>query len=296
MQKRHLLKAIFVAIAASFLAVPLASGGSRAVPQFIFPVIGPVTYTNDFGDPRGGPSHQGNDIMAAKKSPVVAVEDGTVTFWTSSASAGCMLYLHGHSGTMYEYIHLNNDRTMKNDNRGKCVAGTSYAKGLKDGAHVTAGQQIGYVGDSGDANGIASHLHFELHPHGGGAVSPYRYLKRSRVLLFAAKQGATVSLTLRGKLITVDSSQQTLSMRLASLSTSTGFRLEKLSRTLTLELSPETLVTGYYSNDLSLNELSNLAPATAIEVTTTNASVSLAAQLGSPQALSILSVSTVYPS
>ena len=65
-----------------------------------------------------------------------------------------MLYLYGDSGTMYEYIHLNNDVTMKNDNRGKCVAGMSYAKGLKDGAKVTAGQQIGYLGDSGDANGI----------------------------------------------------------------------------------------------------------------------------------------------
>jgi hypothetical protein len=295
MQKRYLLKAIFLAIAASLLAVPLASGGTRTVPRLIFPVIGPVTYTNDFGDPRGASSHQGNDIMAIKKSPVVAVEDGTVTFWASSASAGCMLYLHGRSGTMYEYIHLNNDRTMNNDNKGKCVAGTAYAKGLRNGARVKAGQQIGYVGDSGDANGIASHLHFELHPRGGRAVSPFRYLKRARVLLFAARRGATISLTLKGKLIEADSSSQTLSMRLTRLSTSTGFQLKELSRQLTLELSPDTAVTNYFGFDLSLDDLGGLTPATAIRVTTTDVPVTLAAQLGSPLALEASSVSLADP-
>jgi hypothetical protein len=53
-----------------------------------------------------------------------------------------MLYLYGASGTTYLYIHLNNDLTMKNDNRGKCVAGVAYARGLKNGAKVQAGQII----------------------------------------------------------------------------------------------------------------------------------------------------------
>ena len=167
----------------ALLLLTLAAGASAAPPQkIVFPVLGPVTYGDDFGDARPGGRHKGIDIVAPKRSLALAAEAGRVEFWTRSASAGCMLYLHGQSGTDYDYIHLNNDVTMKNDNRGKCVAGTAYAKGLKDGARVTAGQQVGYLGDSGDANGIHPHLHFEVHPGGGNAVSPYRYLKAATQL------------------------------------------------------------------------------------------------------------------
>src|SRR3954451_19623765 len=156
---------LFLAVTIGLVAGSAAASAAGKVPDhIIFPVVGKVQYIDDFGAPRGGGAHQGNDLMAAKKSPAVAAEAGKVKYWTTSRTAGCMLYLYGDSGTTYLYIHLNNDLTMKNDNRGKCVAGTSYAKGLKDGAHVTVGQQVGYVGDSGDANGIHPHLHFEVHP------------------------------------------------------------------------------------------------------------------------------------
>jgi murein DD-endopeptidase MepM/ murein hydrolase activator NlpD len=167
-------------------AAVAACANAGAKIEIVFPVVGAATYTDDFGDPRGSSRHEGNDIMAPKRSSAVAAEAGTIKFWTTSSSAGCMLYLYGESGTTYLYIHLNNDRTLKNDNKGKCVPGTAYAKGLHDGSHVDAGQLVGYVGDSGDANGIASHLHFEIHPKGGKAVDPFPYLQRAEALGGAA--------------------------------------------------------------------------------------------------------------
>ena len=184
--------------------------------KLVFPVLGAVTYGDDFGQPRPGGTHQGIDIMATKRSLALAVEAGKVEFWKSSASAGCMLYLHGASGTDYYYIHLNNDLSAKNDNRGKCVAGTAYAKGLKNGAKVMAGQPVGFVGDSGDANGLHAHLHFELHPGRGAAVDAYPWLQRATHLLFSAPRGSPFTLELRGTIVSV--SEDTVQVRLATVS------------------------------------------------------------------------------
>jgi hypothetical protein len=186
------------------LVAGTASAGSQKTPAtIVFPILATATYSDDFGELRRGGAHQGIDMVAPKRSLALAAEAGRVEFWTTSRSAGCMLYLHGQSGTTYYYIHLNNDLTAQNDNRGKCVAGTAYARGLKDGAKVSAGQPVGYVGDSGDANGIHPHLHFELHPAGGRAVDPYPWLQRARHLLFAAPRGTPFTLELQGTVTAV---------------------------------------------------------------------------------------------
>ena len=91
------------------------------MPRLVFPIVGSVAWSNDFGDARCSGSHQGNDLMAPRRTIAVAAEAGKVKYWTSSSAAGCMLYLYGKSGTTYLYIHLNNDVTKGNDNRGKCV-------------------------------------------------------------------------------------------------------------------------------------------------------------------------------
>lgn len=228
------------------LLLGLAAGTASAakpkgVPTLVFPVAGEVTYTDDFGQPRGGGAHQGNDLMAAKKTPVVAVEAGKVKFWTTSANAGCMLYLYGDSGTTYYYIHLNNDLTMRNDNRGKCVPGVAYARGLKDGARVQAGQVVGYVGDSGDANGIASHLHFEVRPNGSAAVSPYPYLQSAQQLLFSAKLGTPFTLALTGTVVSATDTALVVQVSLLQ-----GFpmslRLKNVTRPLTIAVPPTAVV------------------------------------------------------
>jgi Peptidase family M23 len=176
-----------------------AASPSAQVPRLVFPVLGTSSYIDDYGDARGQGAHQGNDIMAPRRALALAAEAGTVKFHTTSSRAGCMLYLAGKSGTEYLYIHLNNDLTDGNDNTGKCVPGVAYAKGMKNGAKVAAGQVIAYVGDSGDANGINPHLHFEVHPNGGGSVNPFAYLNKARRLLFTAEAGTTFTLALTGK-------------------------------------------------------------------------------------------------
>lgn len=226
--------------AAAALVAGATAGSAVKKPELVFPVVGPVTYTDDFGEPRGQGRHEGNDIIAPRKAIAVAVESGKVKFWTTSSRAGCMLYLYGDSGTMYLYVHLNNDLGKGNDNKGKCVAGVSYAPGLKDGARVQAGQQVGFVGDSGDANGIHPHLHFEVHPNGGKAVSPYPYLQAAQPLLFYAKPGTPFALTLTGTVVTatVDRLQVEVSLLQAWPS---GLRLTNLAKPLTLAV-PATAV------------------------------------------------------
>jgi Peptidase family M23 len=226
---------LLIAAAAAILA---GTAGAAVPARIIFPVVGQVSYSDDFGALRPGGTHQGIDIIAAKKTPVVAVEAGRVKYWTSSRSAGCMLYLYGQSGTMYEYIHLNNDLTMRNDNRGKCVQGIAYA--VKNGTHVSAGQQIGYVGDSGDADGIHSHLHFELHPSGGKATDPFSYLQAAQRLLFVAKAGTPFVLTLTGTVVSATSDRLAVKVE-TSQAWPSGLTLTKLNQTVTVSV-PATAV------------------------------------------------------
>jgi murein DD-endopeptidase MepM/ murein hydrolase activator NlpD len=185
------LRPILLVLASALLAAAAATAGPPPA-QIVFPVIGAVTFRDDFGDPRWEGGHPGNDILADRHAPVVAAESGRIVFWTQSASAGCMLYLYGQSGTMYEYIHLNNDLTGRNDNRGTCVPGVAFAPGLRDGQTVTAGELIAYVGDSGDANGLHPHLHFELHPNDGKPVSPFAWLQRAQHLTAAGSASASL--------------------------------------------------------------------------------------------------------
>jgi murein DD-endopeptidase MepM/ murein hydrolase activator NlpD len=123
------------------------------------PVDQPRNYTDTWGAPRsGGRSHLGVDILAPIGTPLRAYEAGTITRLNNSSLGGISLYMTGNSSNnQYYYTHL-----------------SGYVSGIAAGDRVSAGQHIGFVGDSGNAAGIP-HLHWEVRPGGGANVNPYPY-------------------------------------------------------------------------------------------------------------------------
>ena len=69
-----------------------------------------------------------------------------------------------------------------NDNDAGCRK--AYAPGLRYHDRVNRGELVGFVGDSGDANGIQPHLHFEVHKPSGRPIDPFQYLNKAPHLLF----------------------------------------------------------------------------------------------------------------
>ena len=112
------------------------------MPRLVFPLVAKTVLWDNYGDPRGNGSHAGIDMENPWRAPVVAVEAGRVKYGESGLG-GCMLYLYGRSGTMYMYIHLNNDLTASNDNRGRC---NEVAFAVPDGAKVAPESRSGGTG------------------------------------------------------------------------------------------------------------------------------------------------------
>jgi Peptidase family M23 len=273
--------ALLTLLALLLTAGAAAASSSGKVPPLVFPVLGDAQFVDDFGDARGQGAHEGNDIMAPRRALALAAEAGTVKFHTTSSRAGCMLYLDGESGTQYLYIHLNNDLTAGNDNQGACVPGVAYVRGLKSGAKVLAGEPIAFVGDSGDADGINPHLHFEVHPNGGGAVSPYQYLRKAKRLLFAARVGTTFTLALTGTVVTA--AGQDVSMSIDQVrSWPGGRRIKQAGQKIAVSVPATATVEGMTAAPagLAYSALELLTKGLPVTIWTVPAKVTLAAQAG----------------
>jgi murein DD-endopeptidase MepM/ murein hydrolase activator NlpD len=145
---------------------------SPFVYQMEYPLLGAGWYASGFGAPRGGGTrlHMGVDLMAPKMTPVVAVADGFVSRIKedSSGTAGVYVAISHEDGWSSWYIHLNNDTFGTDDG-----LGIGVRPDLEVGARVQAGELIGWVGDSGNAETTPPHLHFELHLPSGEPIDPY---------------------------------------------------------------------------------------------------------------------------
>ncbi len=123
----------------------------------VCPIAGATAFTNDWGQARdGGRSHKGTDIFSARGTPNVAVVSGTV-FFQNEGTGGISAYVTG-GGNTYYYTHL------------KDTVGSAR--------NVSKGEVIGHTGNSGNADGGATHTHFEIRKGGpnGTRVNPYSTL------------------------------------------------------------------------------------------------------------------------
>jgi len=128
---------------------------------FTFPVYGAHDYTDTFGAARADTGfHEGNDIFAAAGTPIVAVTSGTLNRVGTLKVSGNRLWVKSDRGDSFFYAHL-----------------SAFAADDHNGLRVKAGQVIGFVGSTGDAEKTPPHLHFEVHPGDGPAVDPYPFLR-----------------------------------------------------------------------------------------------------------------------
>jgi len=128
----------------------------------VFPVQGRCGYSDTWHAARsGGRLHLGVDIIAAEGNLVYAVTDGVITKVYEDrpgSLSGNGIRLTTEDGTYFFYAHF-----------------THVADGIVEGAQVTAGQVVGYIGSTGNSG--TPHLHLEIHPQGGAAVNPYPIVK-----------------------------------------------------------------------------------------------------------------------
>ena len=133
-----------------------------------FPIYGTASFGDSFGGPRPavpGGWHHGEDIFAAEGTPLLAVADGTLHTIGFNRLGGYRLWLRDTFGNEFYYAHL-----------------SAYSPLAVEGRSVQAGDVIGFVGDTGDAEGGSPHLHFEIHPAAmaglgyDGVVAPYAIL------------------------------------------------------------------------------------------------------------------------
>ena len=130
-----------------------------------------VTWSDTFGAPRsGGRSHEGVDMMGPKMVPLIAAADGVVSWMRHDTVRGNNLDITDAEGWTYHYVHINNDTPGTDD--GANSFEFAFSPGIERGAVVRAGQIVGYMGDSGNAESVGPGLHFEISRPDGSPLNP----------------------------------------------------------------------------------------------------------------------------
>jgi murein DD-endopeptidase MepM/ murein hydrolase activator NlpD len=139
-------------VAGQVLTVPTGRGAAVRCP------VSGASFMNDWGFPRSsGRYHEGTDLMARRGTPVRAPVSGRVEHVLGDMG-GKQFRLWGDDGTTYIGAHM--------DSFGRA-------------GRVSAGDVLGTVGDTGNARGGPTHLHFEIRPRNGPSVNPYPSLRNA---------------------------------------------------------------------------------------------------------------------
>ena len=130
------------------------------VEEFAVPVLFGINYVSlqsDFGDSRSGGSrsHEGQDLLAPKGTPIVSPTDAIVIRTGTGISSGKYVYTANPGGETFRYMHLD------------------MIADIDPGDELEEGDFLGTVGDTGNAPDSVYHLHFETRDNGNSAQNPY---------------------------------------------------------------------------------------------------------------------------
>jgi peptidoglycan LD-endopeptidase LytH len=155
-----------------------------------FPVLGPVVYRDDWGECRDGCTrlHQGHDIMGQRMQPLVSPVDGVVVkLIEDTGRSGNGVEIADADGWRYNFFHINNDPlaevslgSPQADDEAKLR--WRWPSTMQVGTVVKAGQIIGWMGDSGNAEHSVVHLHFEIRMPDGTPINPYTSLRAAEYI------------------------------------------------------------------------------------------------------------------
>jgi murein DD-endopeptidase MepM/ murein hydrolase activator NlpD len=165
--RRRLLHAVVaLAVLANLaLLLPYARGlwwlhaATGAPARLVLPVAGVVAAAlqPSFGVPRVFGPHEGIDIAAPFGTPVLAAADGVVIGNRVTRIGGNVVWIMGAGRRLYYYAHLR-----------------ELAPGMRMGRRVAAGEQLGTVGNTGNAAATLPHLHFAIYTV-SSSFYPLRY-------------------------------------------------------------------------------------------------------------------------
>jgi peptidoglycan hydrolase-like protein with peptidoglycan-binding domain len=139
----------------------IAALGTASSTAVFMPILFGVALTDifpNFGDPRdgGARTHEGEDIMGVKGTPIVSPTAAVVLRVLTGASEGNTVYTANPGGEVFVYMHL--DR---------------FGEGVTQGTVLQQGSLVGYAGDTGNALGGPAHLHFEIHDANNQPINPF---------------------------------------------------------------------------------------------------------------------------